>query len=79
MTNNTQKKSIHFIELDILRGLAALLMIGYIIGVAAMHYKGFIETHRLKVVSGLFMLGTLPAIAGLILSQRGASFFRFFP
>ncbi len=50
---------------------------GYIIGVAAMHYRGFIETHRWRVISGLLVLGGLPAIAGLILLQRGASFFRW--
>ncbi len=50
---------------------------GYIIGVAAMHYRGLIETHRWRVVSGLLVLGGLPAIAGLILLQRGASFFRW--
>lgn len=51
--------------------------VGYLIGVAAMHYRGFIETHRLQVVSGLCLLGGLPAIAGVILSQRGISFFRW--
>jgi len=50
---------------------------GYIIGVAAMYYRGFIETHRLRVVSGLLMAGGLPAIASLILLQRGGSFFRW--
>lgn len=50
---------------------------GYIIGVAAMRYRGFIETHRWRVVSGLLVIGGLPAIAGLILLQRGASFFRW--
>ncbi|HEY9890547.1 MAG TPA: heparan-alpha-glucosaminide N-acetyltransferase domain-containing protein [Candidatus Sericytochromatia bacterium] len=50
---------------------------GYIIGVAAMHYRGFLEKHRFQVVSGLLMLGGLPAIASLFLSQRGASFFRW--
>lgn len=50
---------------------------GYIIGVAAMRYRGFIETHRWRVVSGLLMLGGLNSIAGLILLQRGASFFRW--
>ncbi|AFZ22142.1 hypothetical protein Mic7113_6568 (plasmid) [Allocoleopsis franciscana PCC 7113] len=50
---------------------------GYIIGVAAMRYRGFIETHRWRVVSGLLMLGGLNSVAGLILLQRGASFFRW--
>ena len=50
---------------------------GYLIGAAAMHYRGFIENHRLRVVSGLLMLGGLPAIASLILLKRGASFFRW--
>lgn len=50
---------------------------GYIIGVAAMHYRGFIETHRWRVVSGLLVLGGLKSAAGLILLQRGASFFRW--
>ena len=40
---------------------------GYIIGVAAMHYRGFIETHRWRVVSGLLLLGGLKSVAGLIL------------
>src|ERR687885_312810 len=44
---------------------------GYLIGAAAMHYRGFIENHRLRVVSGLLMLGGLPAIASLILLKRG--------
>jgi len=50
---------------------------GYIIGVAAMHYRGFIETHRWRVVSGLLVLGGLNSVASLILLQRGASFFRW--
>src|ERR671933_836331 len=50
---------------------------GYIIGVAAMRYRGFIETHRGRVVSGLLLLGGLKSVAGLILLQRGASFFRW--
>lgn len=50
---------------------------GYIIGVGAMRYRGFIETRRWRVVSGLLMLGGLQAIASLILLQRGASFFRW--
>jgi uncharacterized membrane protein len=50
---------------------------GYIIGVAAMRYRGVIETKRVRVVSGLLMLAGLPAIAGLFLAQRGASFFRW--
>ena len=50
---------------------------GYLVGVAAMHYRGFIETHRAQVFSGLLVLSGLPAIAGLILSQRGSSFFRW--
>jgi uncharacterized membrane protein len=50
---------------------------GYIIGVAAMRYRGVIETKRVQVVSGLLMLAGLPAIAGLFLAQRGASFFRW--
>jgi len=40
---------------------------GYIIGVAAMRYRGFIETHRWRVVSGLLLLGGLKSVAGLIL------------
>lgn len=51
--------------------------VGYLVGVAAMRYRGFIETNRLQVVSGLCLLGTLPAIAGVILAQRGVSFFRW--
>ncbi len=50
---------------------------GYIIGVAAMRYRDFIETRRLQVISGLLILAGLPAIAGIILAQRGASFFRW--
>lgn len=50
---------------------------GYIIGVATMRYRSFIETRRLQVIFGLLMLGGLPAIASLILLQRGASFFRW--
>ena len=51
--------------------------VGYIIGVAAMRYRGFIETRRWRAVSGLLMLGGLNSVAGLILFQRGASFFRW--
>lgn len=51
--------------------------VGYLVGVAAMRYRSFIETNRLQVVSGLCLLGGLPAIAGVILSQRGISFFRW--
>lgn len=51
--------------------------VGYIIGVAAMRYRGFIETHRVQVISGLFIVAGLPALAGLFLAQRGASFFRW--
>lgn len=51
--------------------------VGYIIGVAAMRYRGFIETRRWRAISGLLMLGGLNSIAGLILLQRGASFFRW--
>ena len=51
--------------------------VGYIIGVAAMRYRGFIETRRWRAVSGLLMLGGLNSVAGLILLQRGASFFRW--
>lgn len=50
---------------------------GYIIGVAAMRYRGLIETKRVRVVSGLVMVAGLPAIAGLFLAQRGAIFFRW--
>ncbi len=50
---------------------------GYFIGVGATHYKVFIETHRLQVVSGLLMLGILPALAGIIMSRHGTSFFRW--
>ena len=50
---------------------------GYIIGVAAMHYRGFYEAHRWRVVSGLLVLGGLNSVAALILLQRGASFFRW--
>lgn len=51
--------------------------VGYLIGVAAMHYRGFIETHRSQVVSGLLMLGCFPGVAGIIMSQHGFSFFRW--
>lgn len=51
--------------------------VGYIIGVAAMRYRGFIETHRWRVVSGLFMLGGLPAIASLLFLKREGAFFRW--
>ena len=51
--------------------------VGYIIGVAAMRYRGLIETKRVRVVLGLVMLAGLPAIAGLFLAQRGAIFFRW--
>jgi uncharacterized membrane protein len=50
---------------------------GYVVGVAAVHYRRFIENHRLKAVLSLLMLGILPAIAGLLLFKRGASFFRW--
>lgn len=50
---------------------------GYLIGFGAMHYRGFIETHRLRVVFGLLMLGGFPAVAGIIMSRHGASFFRW--
>lgn len=50
---------------------------GYMIGVAAMRYRGVIETKRMRVVSSLLMLAGLPAIAGLFLAQRGVSFFRW--
>jgi hypothetical protein len=50
---------------------------GYLVGVAAVHYRRLIENHRLKVVLGLLMLGILPAFAGLFLAQRRASFFRW--
>jgi uncharacterized membrane protein len=50
---------------------------GYITGVAAMHYRRFIETQRFKVVSGLLILGLIPTIAALFLAQPGGSFFRW--
>lgn len=50
---------------------------GYLTGVTAMHYKGFIETHRVQVIWGLLILGVFPLGAGLILSQHGSSFFRW--
>lgn len=50
---------------------------GYLVGVAAVRYRRFIENHRIKVVLGLLMLGILPAITGLLLFKRGASFFRW--
>lgn len=50
---------------------------GYLLGVAAMRYQGFIETYRLKVILALFALAIFPAIAGVVMSQRGASFFRW--
>lgn len=50
---------------------------GYIIGVAAMHYRGIIETHRWRVVSGLLVLGGLPAIASLLFLKREGAFFRW--
>lgn len=50
---------------------------GYLVGVAAVHYRRFIESHRLKTVLSLLMLGILPAFAGLFLAKRGASFFRW--
>lgn len=51
--------------------------VGYLIGVAAMHYRGFIETHRAQVVSGLLILGAFPGVAGIIMSRHGFSFFRW--
>lgn len=50
---------------------------GYLIGVAAMRYRDVIETRRLQVVSGLLMIAGLPGVAGLVLAQRGSSFFRW--
>jgi uncharacterized membrane protein len=50
---------------------------GYIVGAAAMGYRDYIKTHRLRVVFGLLMLALLPAIASLILLQTGATFFRW--
>ncbi len=50
---------------------------GYIVGAAAMGYRDYIQTHRLGVVFGLLMVAGLPAIASLILLQRGSSFFRW--
>ena len=50
---------------------------GYIVGAAAMRYRDYIKTHRLRVVFGLLMLAGMPAIASLILLQRGSSFFRW--
>lgn len=50
---------------------------GYLIGVAAMYYRVLIETHRLQVISGLLMLAVFPCIAGTIMAQHGASFFRW--
>jgi uncharacterized membrane protein len=51
--------------------------VGYLVGAAAVHYRRFIENHRLKAVFGLSMLGILPAFAALFLAKRGASFFRW--
>ena len=51
--------------------------IGYVVGVTATHYRSFLEAHRLRVISGLLLLAAFPAIAGLILAQHGASFFRW--
>ena len=50
---------------------------GYIVGVVAMGYRDYIKTHRLQVVVGLLMGAGVPAIASLILLQRGSSFFRW--
>lgn len=50
---------------------------GYLLGVAAMRYRNIIETHRLQVVLGLLIMGGIPGGLGLILAQRGASFFRW--
>lgn len=50
---------------------------GYLLGVAAMRYRDTIETRRLQVVSGLLIIAGLPGVVGLILAQRGASFFRW--
>ena len=58
--------------------------VGYIIGVAAMHYRGFIETHRWRVVSGLLVLGGLksdrrpnPITTWSILLSLGNGGYRF--
>lgn len=50
---------------------------GYIVGVAAMQYRNFIETYWLRVIYGLLALASLPTIAGLLLAYRQASFFRW--
>lgn len=50
---------------------------GYLVGVAAVHYRRFIESDRFKVASGLIIVGIFPALAGLFLFKRGASFFRW--
>lgn len=50
---------------------------GYLVGVAAVRYRDFIETRRLQVVSALVMLAGFPLLAGIIMAQRGFSFFRW--
>lgn len=60
--------------------------VGYLVGVAAVHYRRYIESdqrfgavlrNRFKVVLGLLMLAIFPVIAGLFLLKLKASFFRW--
>ncbi|NES82116.1 MAG: DUF1624 domain-containing protein [Moorea sp. SIO2B7] len=51
--------------------------VGYLIGVAAMHYREFVESHRWEVISGLLILACFPGVAGIMLSRSGASFHRW--
>lgn len=52
-------------------------LLGYLLGFAAVHYRNLIEKRPSRIVSGLVVAGAFPSILGLILAQRGATFFRW--
>jgi uncharacterized membrane protein len=50
---------------------------GYLVGVALVRYRDFLEHHRQKVIVGLLTLAIFPGFGGMILSQAGSSFHRW--
>ncbi len=51
--------------------------VGYLVGVATMRYQVAIQKRRWQVISSLLLIGVVPAIAGIILTQHGSSLFRW--